>query len=100
MARKSEGGRVTNRGGSGPLACPRCGEEASAAHFKTHPACASVVARLRAMLNCSRRKRVVAGPGRPKGSKNRPKALAPATSNALTHASNALPVGPKSGVPR
>jgi len=47
-----------------PLLCPRCGKPASAKHFKRYKACAAVVARLRAMLNVSQRKRVVPGPGR------------------------------------
>jgi hypothetical protein len=49
-----------------PIPCPRCGQQASAHHFKTHKRCAAYVARLRAMLNVSHRKRVVAGPGRPR----------------------------------
>jgi hypothetical protein len=63
---RKSGGKVE---GAAPLLCPRCGQVASAAHFKSHKGCAAVVARLRAMLNVSQRKRAVAGPGRPKGSK-------------------------------
>jgi len=56
---------------SGEVACPRCGKPASAQHFKENETCAAMVARLRAMLNVSQRKHVVAGPGRPKGSKTK-----------------------------
>ena len=54
-----------------PLACPNCGLPASADHFKESRDCADVAARLRAMLNVSQRKHAVAGPGRPKGAKDK-----------------------------
>ena len=63
--------RETAKGGAaGSLPCPRCGKPASAQHFKKRAKCAAIVAKLRGMLNVAQRKRVVAGPGRPKGSGN------------------------------
>ena len=56
-------------------ACPNCGDApVTAQHLREHPECAAVVQQLCALYRVSRRVAATPGPGRPPGSRNKPKA--------------------------